>query len=166
MYNEPMTKKKTILIISIPLAALVLVVSALFILKNVNEEAPTIVEQKPDTAQPSLSSAEISTTVSSATFIGVDDIHWGKGTVEVIESPDGPKLSFKNDFEVAQGPDLFVYLSPNVSGQELGEYASLGNLKSNNGIQEYNLPENYKDYKTVVIWCRAFGVTFANAELK
>jgi hypothetical protein len=161
-----MTKKKTILIISISLATLVLVIFALFILKNVNEEGPTIVEQTPDTAQPGISNAEVSTTVLTATFIGVDDIHWGKGAVEVIESLDGPKLSFKNDFEVAQGPDLFVYLSPNVPGQELGEYASLGNLKSNSGIQEYNLPENYKDYKTVVIWCRVFGVTFANAKLK
>jgi hypothetical protein len=161
-----MTKKKTILIISISLATLVLVISALFILKNINEKAPTVVEQKPDTAQPSMSNAEVSKTVSTATFIGVDDIHWGRGTVEVTESPDGPKLSFKNDFKVARGPDLFVYLSPNVPSQELGEYASLGNLKSNNGIQEYNLPENYKDYKTVIIWCRAFGVTFANAELK
>jgi hypothetical protein len=161
-----MNIKKILLVALILIAAFVLVISALFILKNVNEEAPTIVEQKPETAQPSISNTEVSTVLLSGTFKGVDDIHWGKGTVEVIEGPDGPKLIFENDFEVARGPDLFVYLSPNVPGQELGEYASLGNLKSNNGIQEYNLPENYKDYKTVVIWCRAFGVTFANSELK
>jgi hypothetical protein len=74
-------------------------------------------------------------------------------------------LSFKEDFEVAQGPDLFVYLSPNPAGQDLGEYASLGSLKAIRGSQQYTLPDNYASYKTAIIWCRAFGVTFATAEL-
>jgi hypothetical protein len=53
-----------------------------------------------------------------------------------------------------------------VANEPLGDFASLGTLKSSAGAQAYNLPNNYSDYKTVVIWCRAFRVTFSSVELR
>lgn len=161
-----MTKKRIVVIISIVAAALIVAVAALYTIRNINEKPPIVVEQNLNTTTRNDSTPETPVIVTSAPFKGVDTIHWARGTVEILEVKDEARLSFRDDFEVAQGPDLFVYLSPNEAGQELGEFASLGNLKSSKSLQEYNLPENYKDYKTVVIWCRAFGVTFATADLR
>jgi len=161
-----MTKKKIGIIASIACIALILGVISVYAIRNINEKPPIVVEQKVDNTMQSEGVSETPTTILSTTFTGVDVVHWGKGTAEIVKSQDGVKLSFKDNFEVAQGPDLFVYLSPNAAGQELGEFASLGNLKATKGMQEYDLPENYKDYKTVIIWCRAFGVTFATASLE
>ena len=160
-----MTKKKSIVLFITIFVLLILGLFAVYVYKNVNENPPVVVNQNPISAQTSEPVAVVPTTVKSSMFQGVDAIHWARGTVEVVEGVDGAKLAFKDDFEVAQGPDLFVYLSPNPAGQELGEYASLGNLKATKALQEYVLPENYQDYKTVVIWCRAFNVTFATADI-
>ena len=160
-----MNNKKILGITFVVIATTVLLTVTLFIIKNVNEKPPVTVSQqsKSSTADESQSTAE--QVVYPAVFKGVDNIHWGRGTAEVTTHQGSPTLSFNEDFAVAQGPDLFVYLSPNPAGQDLGEYASLGTLKVTKGAQEYILPSNYKDYKTVVIWCRAFNVTFATAEL-
>lgn len=161
-----MTKKKIGIIISIACIALILGAVSVYAIRNINEKPPIVVEQEVDSTVQSKTMSEEPTTILSTTFNGVDAVHWAKGTAEIVKSQDGAKLSFKDDFEVAQGPDLFVYLSPNAAGEELGEFASLGNIKSTKGIQEYTLPENYEEYKTVIIWCRAFGVTFATVELE
>jgi hypothetical protein len=103
--------------------------------------------------------------VLAGEFRGQDAVHQSSGQARIEDSATGPLLYFEN-FSVTPGPDLFVYLSPNAAGQDLGEFVSLGNLKADSGNQSYNLPANYRDYKTVVIWCRAFSFTFATAELK
>jgi len=161
-----MTKKK-IIIGSIVAAVFVAAgAMALYVYTNINKEAPVVVNQSPNVSADEAVETKENTVVFSSTFTGVDAVHWGRGGAQVLQTVNGPVLSFGDDFEVAQGPDLFVYLSPNAAGQELGEYASLGSLKSVTGAQEYTLPDNYESYKTVVIWCRAFGVTFATAELR
>ncbi len=147
------------------LTVLVLVALLFFIVKNINEKPPVVVSQQNDTSSnENLPVKGTPEPVYAASFTGVDAVHWGQGAVEITNANNNPMLSFKEDFKVAQGPDLFVYLSPNATGEDLGEFASLGPLKANEGEQEYVLPSNYKDYETVVIWCRAFSVTFATAE--
>jgi hypothetical protein len=160
-----MTKKRIIILVLIIVAVLILGLVALYAIRNINEKAPVVVDQtqKSDTTEQEID--QTPKTVLTGTLNGVDALHWGKGSIEVIVESDGPVLSFGDDFEVAQGPDLHVYLSPNAAGEELGEFATLGPLHTDKGAQEYILPSNYEDYKTVVIWCRAFGVTFATAEL-
>jgi hypothetical protein len=159
------SKKRTILTIFIIIAILILGVVGVYAYRNINEKPPVVVDQTMNNTESEGTDVDESETTLKGTLKGYDDLHWGKGTVEVIETQDGPLLSFGDDFEVAPGPDLFIYLSPNAPGEDLGEFASLGSIKSNTGAQQYNLPENYTDYKTVVVWCRAFGVTFATAEL-
>lgn len=159
-----MTKKR-IIIILIVVAVLVLGAVAVYAFRNITEEAPVVVDQTPSTSTTEETDQQAPKVVLKGTLVGADDLHWGRGTIEVIETGETAKLVFGDDFEVATGPDLFVYLSPNPAGQDLGEFASLGALKANGGVQEYNLPDDYENYKTVVVWCRAFGVTFATAEL-
>lgn len=103
------------------------------------------------------------------TFTEIDFVHKGSGKAIVYpETADGPIVRLEN-FEVTRGPDLYVYLSKNIdikTRKELGEYASLGALKSSKGNQNYKLPANFTEYKSVVIWCQAFGVLFSSATLK
>lgn len=160
-----MNKKKIIGITIAAITAVILLVVTIFIIVNINETPPVTVSQQSNPSSIEEPQNATEQVVYTGVFKGVDDIHWGKGTAEISASQSKPTLSLNENFEVAQGPDLFVYLSPNPAGQDLGEYASLGALKENKGAQEYILPSNYQDYKTVVIWCRAFGVTFATAEL-
>jgi len=162
-----MTRRKIVGLISITLLIVALATIAFFVIRNITEQPPVTVEQA--TIQPvAVNDPEAKATLAPnpvTTFTGVDDIHWGKGAVQVVETDAGPTLSFKEDFAVAAGPDLYVYLSPNDAGQELGSFASLGALQSDTGSQTYTLPADYASYKSVIIWCRAFGVTFATAPL-
>ena len=161
-----MNIRKVLGIVSIVVVVAAITVLALYVFNNVNEKPPITVDQtnKSSSTEESTIASKMPEKLYEASLTGVDTIHWGRGNVMVSEINDQATLSFGDDFEVAQGPDLQVYLSPNPAGQELGEFATLGALKSNTGSQEYVLPDDYKNYKTVVIWCRAFSVTFATAE--
>lgn len=155
--------KKIAIIVSVFVAAMAAVAAA-YVIKNINEEPPLVVDQSATSSQEPVPSTTSEPTLYTTSFQGIDTIHWGRGEATVTVSDGNATLSFGDDFEVAEGPDLFVYLSPNGAGEDLGEFASLGQLHANQGVQEYVLPANYADYKTVVIWCRAFGTTFATAE--
>lgn len=104
----------------------------------------------------------------TGTFNAIDFIHKGSGDVIIHMTTDGPLMTFK-DFKVTNGPDLFVYLSKNYpqhQNDDLGEFINLGKLQNSEGEQSYVLPQNYKDYQSVVIWCRAFGVLFSSAMIQ
>lgn len=101
-------------------------------------------------------------------FNEIDAIHKGSGQAMIFpETADGPILRLEN-FSVTRGPDLYVYLSRNqniTSASQLGDYVSLGKLKSSKGNQNYTLPDGHEGYSSVVIWCQAFGVLFSSASL-
>ncbi|MDP2691583.1 MAG: DM13 domain-containing protein [bacterium] len=101
-------------------------------------------------------------------FNEVDLIHKGSGLALIYpETSEGPILRLEN-FSVTRGPNLYVYLSRNgniSSSDQLGTYHDLGPLKSSKGNQNYKLPSNHSEFKSVVIWCKAFGVLFSSATL-
>jgi hypothetical protein len=101
-------------------------------------------------------------------FNTIDVVHSGSGQAIIFpDTADGPILRLEN-FSVTRGPDLYVYLSRNeniTSASQLGDYRSLGKLKSSKGNQNYPLPEGHEGYKSIVIWCQAFGVLFSSATL-
>lgn len=101
-------------------------------------------------------------------FTEIDLIHKGSGLALIYpETAEGPILRLEN-FNVTRGPDLHVYLSRNAdvkSAADLGSYHDLGPLKSSKGNQNYQLPSNHEGFKSVVIWCKAFGVLFSSATL-
>ncbi len=104
--------------------------------------------------------------LGAGVFKDADAVHRGSGTVSIVSSGEGAYLRLGADFKVTPGPDLFVYASPDVSSEGLGDYEVIGKLRSFNGEQVYNLPAQYENYRSIVIWCRSFGVTFSTADLR
>jgi hypothetical protein len=102
--------------------------------------------------------------VEVATGSFVAGAHPTTGTATVIEASDGQRILTLTDFATDPGPDLRVYVVPSgAEGVDGG--ASLGPLKGNKGDQQYALPKG-ADVGGVVIWCRAFSVSFGAATLK
>jgi len=104
--------------------------------------------------------------VASGTFKGEDDFHFGSGTASIIETAPGAyTLRFK-DFSVRNGPDLFVYLSPDAKGYS-PDALKLGKLKATDGSFGYALPAGTDPttFASAVIWCKQFSVQFAVARL-
>lgn len=94
------------------------------------------------------------------TFQGADEIHEAKGKVSISEK----NIRLEN-FEVTNGPDLYVYLVE--EGQKTKEGISLGKLKGNIGNQNYEIPGDHSASSgmDIVIWCKQFNVDFGRAEL-
>ena len=105
-------------------------------------------------------------------FKDADSSHRGKGNTAIFESAAGTQILRFTEFEATNGPDLEVWL---VASGEIkqsrdvinSKFVSLGPLKGNIGDQNYVLPKAVKasDYRSVVIWCKQFGVLFASARL-
>lgn len=132
--------------------------------KDNNEEAEVV------QTEPMTESEMVSLGAShEGSFTEIDAIHKGSGKAIIFPSTaEGPTLRLES-FDVTRGPDLYVYLSKNAnvrSSSDLGEFYNVAKLKSSKGNQNYQLPENYSDYNSVVIWCQAFGVLFSSANLQ
>ena len=98
----------------------------------------------------------------------VDDLHRGMGPVSLIELDGKTFLRFEN-VAIQNGPDLHVYLGRGMGGAYDGSRdLYLGALKATNGSFNYELPAGTPtgDYKSVVVWCRAFTVLFTWADLR
>jgi hypothetical protein len=104
--------------------------------------------------------------VLRGTFQGADDFHFGEGTALIIETEPGKYVLRFEDFSVRNGPDLFVYVSPNPDGYD-DAAVNLGGLKGTDGAFNYDLPPgtDISQVKSAVVWCREFAVLFATATL-
>jgi Electron transfer DM13 len=101
----------------------------------------------------------------TGSFVGVGDgIHNAEGIAKVILLQDGSSFLRLENLHVTNGPDLYVYLSPDKSASD---FVNIGKLKANNGNQNYEIPAgtDLSKYDTVLIWCRPFSVLFGSAEL-
>ena len=99
-------------------------------------------------------------------FVGADTFHFAKGTVRLVETAPGRFSVRFEDFSVRNGPDLYVYLSPDSDGYATGAI-ELGALKATDGSFNYEVPRDVDidALRSVVIWCRAFSVQFGVASL-
>jgi hypothetical protein len=98
----------------------------------------------------------------------VDDLHRGTGPVTLVEVDGKTFVRFEN-VAIQNGPDLHVYLGRGMGGAYDGARdLYLGTLKATNGSFNYELPAGTPvgDYKSVVVWCRAFTVLFTWADLR
>src|SRR3990167_1968318 len=88
-------------------------------------------------------------------FKGFDRIHTGTGNVSVLKVGERYIIRFEENFNVANGPDLYVGLGKDGEYQKGTEIAK---LKGNIGSQNYEVPAsiNLEDYNEVWIWCRGF----------
>jgi hypothetical protein len=101
-------------------------------------------------------------------FSKVDAIHYARGTATLGIGTDGKNVLRFDNFTSAQGPDLKVYLGLRADGSKLKEGGlNLGPLPATDGSYNISLPDNLDlaKYKSVVIWCEAFSVTFSVASL-
>ena len=102
----------------------------------------------------------------SGEFVGAGDgTHHAEGIANEISLEDGRKFIRFENFNVTNGPNLYVYLATDKSASD---FVDLGVLKANIGNQNYEIPDgtDLAKYKTVVIWCKAFSVLFGSADLK
>ncbi|MDP3727198.1 MAG: DM13 domain-containing protein [bacterium] len=153
-------------------------VSPLFITERVDEKLEDIMAATPPAgappAIPPASSGENTATpspppaapevISQGMFTGLAG-HSGRGTAKLLSIDGKYFIRLEDDFRVTNGPDLFVYFGKN------GAYAAearLGSLKGNEGGQNYEVPAGIdpESYDEVWIWCHAFSVPFARAELR
>ena len=142
------------------------------------DEAPPVAAGNPSPTPP-LASADPTTEPSNAapsataptiertgSFTGADQFHFGEGTAMLIETAPGQYTLRLEDFAVRNGPDLYVYLSPDAGGYADGAI-ELARLKADRGNQNYDIPggTDLASVESVVIWCKQFAVLFASAEL-
>lgn len=156
---------------SAALAAMVLVVggpiawylgSPLFIRTSLAEPAPVASNApapSPGTEGPA--------GAKTGAFVGADEFHFGSGTAHLLETAPGTWTVRFEDFSVRNGPDLYVYLSPDPDGYVDGAI-ELGTLKATDGSFNTDVPAgtNVAEMRSVVIWCKQFAVQFAAATLQ
>lgn len=109
--------------------------------------------------------------IEQGQFRDADDFHKGSGEAKLIQLNEVDQLLRLENFEVTNGPDLFVYLTKKenpASSSEVKEgFLDLGRLKGNKGNQNYAIPSDVdlSEYNGVVIYCRAFSTLFSVAPL-
>ena len=106
--------------------------------------------------------------ISSGVLMGTDAFHTGSGDVLLVSDPDGNLILRFQEYSVRNGPDLFVYLTPDPEGNVHADGAvNLGAIRATSGFVNYEVPADVDpaSFRAAVIYCRAFSVTFAVAEL-
>lgn len=89
--------------------------------------------------------------------------HEGQGIAKIISVGEKSFLRFE-DFKVTNGPALHVYMTQDGDVQN---GINLGKLKGSSGAQNYVLADDIDTemYSTAVVYCKFFGVYFAEATL-
>ncbi|MEM9534454.1 MAG: DM13 domain-containing protein [Cyanobacteria bacterium P01_E01_bin.45] len=99
-----------------------------------------------------------------------DVAHTTTGSARIVTDDDARYLELSEDFGTDSGPDLFVLLhrSETPDSYDESEYVSLGMLEQVSGTQRYLIPDDVEveDFRSAVIWCREFNVTFGFAALQ
>ena len=124
---------------------------------------PTVAQTTTPTVAPT-PTPFVARTVVAGEFSGTDDFHFGRGTASIVEvAPERYHLRL-DEFSVRNGPDLFVYLSPDGAGYTDGAL-ELGRLKATDGSFGYDLPAGTDpdDFSSAIIWCKQFAHLFAVA---
>ena len=125
--------------------------------------SPLFIDIELNEASPLGTQAETtSKTMLTGDFI--PSAHEVSGKALILDAPEGKVLRFE-DFETVNGPDLFIYLSSDLTNDD---FIDLGEIKATKGNVNYILPENIdlEKYNKVLVWCRAFRVLFSYAKLK
>ena len=97
-------------------------------------------------------------------FTGVGN-HNVSGGFEVVTENSKQLLRFTRDFSLSKAPDAYVVLSRTAGVDEQSVY--LGRLKRFSGVATFAIPAgtDLASFSHVVIWCKKFKVTLADAPL-
>lgn len=107
---------------------------------------------------------EISAESLNGTFKGVDP-KTGSGSVTLEKEGDGYVVRLGDDFNVQEGPDLYVGFS---SDGRVDQTTLFAELTSFSGSQDYAVPESIdtSKYSEIMVYCKKFAVPFAVAQLR
>ena len=130
-----------------------------------------------DVANETLAENAVRTKVAVGAFVHAnpsDPVHWGKGRVTVYREGEGrATVHLHEDFEVGPGPRFHIYLVDKASITSGGDFKAAkkvdqGRLRAFKGSQIYPTPVGLElsNYKSVVVWCKEFGVLITPASLK
>lgn len=125
---------------------------------------PLFIDQRVNEA-PLPQTHQVNSVYKEGTFTGFDGIHNGSGTVSLMINEDSYIVGFQPDFNVQNGPDLYVGLGKDgkyIEGSEISK------LKGNIGSQNYEVQAKFDptQYNEVWIWCKRFSTPFARAILR
>lgn len=134
------------------------------------EDSSLMVDERSEPAEPAI---EFPITLAAGEFISHE--HATTGEVLIIEQEDGSRILRIEGLDTSNGPDLHVWLTDapvleGVPGWRVfddGLFIDLGELKGNQGNQNYLIPADVDidDYSSVSIWCVRFAVSFGAADL-
>ena len=100
---------------------------------------------------------------------GSDSFHTASGEVLLVRGPEGDLILRFQDYDVRNGPDLFIYLTPDPDGDVHVDGAiELSEIKATSGFVNYDVPTDAdaESFRAAVIYCKAFSVTFAVAQFQ
>ncbi|KAA1417027.1 DM13 domain-containing protein [Nocardioides humilatus] len=131
------------------------------------------------TDEPSASDSGEPRRVELAAADFIDGEHGTSGRAILYLRDDGTRYLRLEDLDTSNGPDLHVWITDQRSGGDCGgcfgswmsyddgRYVELGDLKGNQGSQNYEIPAdaNLGGMKSVVIWCDQFNVAFGTADI-
>ncbi len=136
---------------------------------KINQSVDEIMPQSAMEEQPATEPIALKT----GSFQDADNFHKGSGTATIYRGGDGSLLLRLEDFDVTNGPDLHVILTPIANPQNRDDvsatgYVDLGSIKGNKGNQNYEIPAevDVASLGSVVIYCQPFHVIFSVASLQ
>jgi hypothetical protein len=89
--------------------------------------------------------------------------HEVSGKAVLINNNENKILRFEN-FETINGPNLHIYLSKDLKGED---FIDLGEIRATKGNVNYEIPNgvDLSEYNKVLVWCVPFKVLFSYADL-
>ncbi len=148
-------------------------IQALFTHTTIDEPIPMGMIQQTGQLAP-FEQATSSQTNLSGEFEQGDSTYRIRGNATVVREGATSTLVL-SDFDVTNGPDLFVYLVAASSTEnrhvkqqtKQGDFIQIAPLKGNRGNQTYLIPAeiDLSAYPVVSIWCRRFSRNFGSASL-
>jgi hypothetical protein len=128
-------------------------------------------EPTPAAPEPTATPAE-PVALKSGTFTFIDNLHNATGTATVYQLPDGSRVLRFEEFEVSEGPGIYVLLANHPQPRNDGELfdqgqVELGELTALSGNQNYPIPAelDLAEFNAVVLYCRPYTTIMSTAEL-
>jgi len=157
-------------------ALLVILVLPLFttgsIAHDTNPFATTLATVMPTTTSVATGPAVTATTSAAKQLQGTFDNRGGAdsvgGKATLGTTADGKIVLYFSELNATNGPDLYVYLSREVSPKTSTQVMNgieVSKLKANTGSSTYDLPAgtDYTQFKSVVVFCKSFSAIFGYA---
>lgn len=141
---------------------------ALFIDKESNQTIQGTIITKTQPTTPGQDTTSLPETTQPAKSQWVSREHQTSGDVFLTEDQDGKRYVRFENLSTDNGPDLKVYIAKSLkSDGEPIDFVDLGDLVANKGDANYLIPDDVKieEYNHVVIWCKRFSVSFADAAI-